>query len=421
MRPVVESHVNIGPAEPGYILAKAAWPALYAQLRSELPEAFHSDRRVSNLIGGRWQRSPQDRSFHSACDGTQLCWFSPLRLAAVHEAVRFAAGEHESWSQTPLAERCRRVAACMDRMRSRRELLANLLVWEIGKPYKQSLTSVDRCIAGVEWYIEEIGSMLSGRDSLGLISNIASWNYPLSVLMHSVLVQVLAGNPVIAKTPSDGGLCALTLCFGYARQAGLPVSLVSGSGGELAPALVEGEAVECLAFVGGKTNGRDIATLLESGGKRYMLEMEGINAWGIWEFSDWEALGSQIRKGFEYGKQRCTAYPRYVIQRNLFPQFLSMYLPILATLRVGHPMLVHGDETEPPVLDFGPLINAAAASELNTMIQEALDKGAIPLHAGALDASLLLPGQDRSAYVAPSAFMNVPQNCALHHREPFGP
>ncbi|MGH2441646.1 MAG: aldehyde dehydrogenase family protein, partial [Chloroflexota bacterium] len=49
------------------------------------------------------------------------------------------------------------------------------------------------------------------------------------------------------------------------------------------------------------------------------------------------------------------------------------------------------------------------------------DKGAIPLYAGALDASLLLPGQDRSAYVAPSAFMNVPQNCALHHREPFGP
>ena len=31
-----------------------------------------------------------------------------------------------------------------------------------------------------------------------------------------------------------------------------------------------------------------------------------------------------MKKGFEYGKQRCTAYPRYVVQRTLFDQFLAM-------------------------------------------------------------------------------------------------
>ena len=40
-------------------------------------------------------------------------------------------------------------------------------------------------------------------------------------------------------------------------------------------------------------------------------------------------LAQHLRKGFEYAKQRCTAYPRYVVQRRLFPAFLETYLPVV--------------------------------------------------------------------------------------------
>jgi acyl-CoA reductase-like NAD-dependent aldehyde dehydrogenase len=96
----------------------------------------------------------------------------------------------------------------------------------------QALTDIDRCISGVEWYVEKIEGMLGDRKPVGLISNIASWNYPMSVLMHAVLVQVLAGNSSISKTPTDGSLYALTLAHAIARRCGLPVSLVSGGGRE---------------------------------------------------------------------------------------------------------------------------------------------------------------------------------------------
>lgn len=404
-----------------HVLPRAEWPRLYDELRTLLPDAFAPDGRVLNLIQGEWQSAPGEKTFRSPCDGRELCRFSPVDLPGARRAVAFAASEQEAWGRTPLPVRQDRVARCLQEMRRHRELFAFLLAWEIGKPYAQSLTSADRCVSGVEWYLGSIGEMLEGRAPLGLISNIASWNYPLSVLMHAVLVQVLAGNAVIAKTPSDGGLCTLTLAFGLARAAGLPVSLLSGSGAELAPALVEGNEIECLAFVGGKTNGRDIAALLEQRDKRYMLEMEGVNAWGIWDFSDWDSLAAQIRKGFEYGKQRCTAYPRYVIQRRLFPQFLEMYLPILRSLRVGHPLAVEEGADVPPSLDFGPLINAASVADIEEMVDEALDKGAVPLFSGHLDDARFLPDQDRSAYRAPLSLLNVPHNCALYHREPFGP
>lgn len=403
------------------ILPGATWPALYARAQEILPEGFGDWGHVLNLIGGEWGYPGNAKPFVSPCDGTLLCSYPMLDLETARKSVRMAAQEHESWSKVDLDERRRRIADCVAQLREHRELLAYLLVWEIGKPYAQSLVSVDRCISGVEWYIDQIEGMLEGRSPLGLISNIASWNYPLSVLVHAMLVQALAGNAVIAKTPTDGGLCALTLSLGIARRCGLPVSLVSGSGGALSEALVRNDDIACLAFVGGRTSGRDIAASLFDRDKRYMLEMEGINAYGIWDFSDWPTLATQIKKGFDFGKQRCTAYARFVIQRHLFPQFVANYLPVVSSLRIGHPLLVDESQDAPPAVDFGPLINMKTVEELQIMQGEAISKGALSLYEGSLDESGFLPGQDRSAYIAPATLINIPRNCALYHKEPFGP
>lgn len=403
------------------IVPGAEWSTLQARAQSILPEAFDSAGRVLNLVEGEWGHPGHGKRYISPCDGTQLGLLPMLDLESARRAVRFAAGEGRAWAQLDLDERRKRVSDCLSQLREHRELLASLLVWEIGKPYAQALVSVDRCITGVEWYIDNIERMLEGRKPLGLISNIASWNYPLSVLVHMVLVQLLAGNSVIAKTPTDGGLVALTLSFGFARRCDLPVSLVSGSGGELSEALVRNQSVDCLSFVGGKSNGRDIAASLYDRQKRYMLEMEGVNAYGIWDFSDWPTLAKQLKKGFEYGKQRCTAYARYVVQRDLFPEFLEMYLPVVASIRVGHPLLARDGQDSPPALDFGPLINSRTVENLRVMVSEATGKGALTLYQGKFDDALFFPDQDMSAYIAPTTVINLPRNCALYHNEPFGP
>ena len=404
-----------------HISPAADWDKVLRDTTAQAPEAFASDRRVLNLFEGDWANPGSGSHYESPVDGRSLGHIPMLDLPAARSAVKFAKSEAAEWALVDLDERKRRVSLCLDGLREQRELIALLLVWEIGKPHAQALMDIDRCISGVEWYLENIESMLGRRRPLGLISNIASWNYPLSVLMHAVLVQVLAGNAAISKTPSDGGLYALTLAHAIARRAGLPVSLVSGSGGQLSDALVRNEFVDCLAFVGGKTNGGAIAASLYDGNKRYLLEMEGLNTYGVWQFSDWPALAQQLRKGFDYGKQRCTAYARYVIQRELFPQFLDAYLPVLRSLQFGNPVLVERDEDALPTLDFGPLINNKKVEELRVLYTEALGKGAVSLHEGEIAQNRMLPSQDLSAYLPPAALLNIPRNSRLYHNEPFGP
>jgi acyl-CoA reductase-like NAD-dependent aldehyde dehydrogenase len=403
------------------IAPAAEWDSLLKSLRAVAPEAFDSEGRALNLLDGEWKNPGFGRHYESAIDGRSLGRIPMLDLDSALAAVKFAKSEARNWASTDLDERRRRVAVALDGLKQHRELIALLLIWEIGKPHAQALTDIDRCISGVEWYVQNIEPMLSGRAPLGLISNIASWNYPMSVLMHAVLVQVLAGNASISKTPSDGGLYSLTLAHVIARRAGLPVSLVSGSGGQLSDALVRNEFVDCLSFVGGKTNGGVIASTLYDEKKRYLLEMEGVNTYGVWQFSNWPLLAEQLRKGFDYGKQRCTAYVRFLVQRELFPQFLEMYLPALRSLRFGNPVLVESPSDAVPKLDFGPLINSKKVEELRVLYTEALGKGAISLYEATVSESMIFPNQDTSAYVGPAALLNIPRSCRLYHAEPFGP
>jgi acyl-CoA reductase-like NAD-dependent aldehyde dehydrogenase len=403
------------------IASIADWAPLFQRFKAEVPEALTSDGRVLNLIEGEWKEPGFGRHYESPVDGRSLGRIPMIELEVARRAVRFAKAEAANWASLDLDRRRQQVALCLEGLRKQRELIALLLIWEIGKPYAQALTDIDRCISGVEWYIENIEGLLDGRTPVGLISNIASWNYPMSVLMHAVLAQVLAGNACISKTPTDGGLYALTLAHAIARRCGLPVSLVSGSGGQLSEALVRNEYVDCLAFVGGKTNGGVIASSLYDEKKRYMLEMEGVNAYGVWQFSDWPKLADQLKKGFDYGKQRCTAYVRYVVQRELFPRFLEMYLPVLRSLRYGNPVLVENENDPLPKLDFGPLINSKKVEELRVLYTEALGKGAISLFEGSNPDSMIFPHQDTSAYFAPTALLNIPRSSKLYHNEPFGP
>ena len=409
-----------------HIKSGTTWAETYARCRVEAAESFGAESLL-NLIGGDWVSAEESSVHSSPIDGTLI--FGPPRIdhQTAVDAVALAAEQHMSWLGTPLVERVARVTQALDLLESQRDLLALLLVWEIGKPWHIALADVDRCIDGVRWYLEQIPRQLKMGTSeertplSGPVSNIASWNYPMSVQVHAELVQILAGNAVIAKTPSQGGFHALTLAHAMMHRAGLPVTLVSGVGSELGDALIQSPQIGALAFVGGRSNGRKAAVTLADTNRRHILEQEGLNAWGIWDFSQWDMLAVHLRKGFEYAKQRCTAYPRYVIQRQLLPQFLDVYLPMVRDLKFGHPLAVAHDDDALPVLDFGPVIHATKATSLADQFEEALEKGAAPLFRGLRESGRFLDDQDVSAYIAPATVLDPSTSWSLHHAEPFGP
>ena len=244
----------------------------------------------------------------------------------------------------------------------------------------------------------------------------------MSVLVHAELVQLLAGNAVIAKTPSQGGALCLTVAHALMARAGLPATLLSGGGEELSEVLVRAPEIGAVAFVGGRSNGGKVAAALLDTDKRHMIEQEGLNAWGIWEFSQWDTLAAHIRKGFEYGKQRCTAYPRFVVQRELVDSFLDVYLPVVKSVRFGHPLAVSTAGQRPARAGLRPAHQrrprpTSCAARWTTRSATAPSR----CYRGRLASGRFLDGQDTSAYVAPSVLLAPPGRSHLMHAEPFGP
>lgn len=401
--------------------AGTAFQEVYAKARNAAPEAFGGDH-LNNLIAGQWVSSGETAPHTSPVDGSAIIGPPKLSASEVEAAVKASVAQDQEWSRVPLSERKARVAEALTGLRAQRDTIAQFLIWEIGKPWKLACADVDRAIEGVEWYLEEIDRQMQGRTPLpGPVSNIASWNYPLSVLVHAELVQLLAGNAVIAKTPSQGGFHSLTLAHAIMARAGLPVTLVSGNGSQIGESLISSPELGALAFVGGRNNGRAAASSLTTTAKRHILEQEGLNSWGIWNYSQWDDLAAHLTKGFEYAKQRCTAYPRYVVQRELFPEFLEMYLSVVKSLRFGHPLAVENASDDYPDLHFGPVIQAQKAADLQKAFDEAIARGGVPLYRGSLEDGRFMAGQDTSAYVAPKTVLNPPTSWSIHHSEPFGP
>lgn len=367
-----------------------------------------------SAVGNVWRVPPRWFNTISPIDGTPLAELPSLDLNHATEAVEVAAAQRVAWAARRPREREAPIARGVTTLRRHRDLLVHLLAWEIGKTIPTAQNDVDRCLAGVEWYLENIGSMLEGRRPLGLVSNLASWNYPFSVLLSNVLVQALVGNAVIAKIPSLGGGISLSVAFALLRREGLPITLVGGRGPDLTEALVGHPEISAVAFVGGRMNGAAVAERLRTSGKRYALEMEGVNSYAVTAFSDWKALEKQIRTGFDYGKQRCTAYTRWVVEASLLPHFVETYVRAASGLRVGHPCLGNP-------IDFGPLISADRVEELWGRVDAAVRNGATVLYEGTSFDEDFEAGQDRRAYFTPLLLTGVRPPADLAVREPFGP
>ena len=230
-------------------------------------------------------------------------------------------------------------------MAEARDDLALLLAWEIGKPWRLACADVDRALDGVRWYVEEIDQMLAtdvaggpyDRTPLpGPVSNIASWNYPMSVLVHAELVQLLAGNAVMAKTPTQGGAITLTLAH----------ALTDGGGPAGDPALRRRWGPCPMRWYDPPSSAPWPSSAAAPTAARSRPSW-----WTPASGTSWSRRGStpgvcgssptgtplaaHLHKGFEYAKQRCTAYPRFVVQRELVDDFLAIYLPVVASSGSG--------------------------------------------------------------------------------------
>src|SRR3954451_22771301 len=227
---------------------------------------------------------------------------------AADDAVRAARAAQPAWARTPAAERAGHLKAAARRLREHAQELAELQTREGGKPLADSLGGVEAGIGAIEQYAE-LGPLHRGRslqggwdaadlmvhEPRGVIALLVPWNDPVAIACGQIAAALVAGNAVVYK-PSEK----------------TPLS------------------------------GARLVELLDVGGKDALIVDAGVDP-------EW-AAGQAAEGAFANAGQICTSVERIYVHADVAGPFLDALVRRAEALRVGPGL--------DPETDMGPLIDA---------------------------------------------------------------
>ncbi len=348
-------------------------------------------------IDGEWTAG-HGAPFTSVEPGTgqQLATWS---LAAVDQADVAVAAARRSfdegvWRRRSPAERAqvlRRVAELLERDH---ELLAQLVVAEVGSPISLARTLQTATPAvnfrwcadaaergprgGYQERLSPLGSVESVllREPIGVVTAITPYNYPFNMISWKVAPALAAGCSVVLLPSPRGTLCSVAFVR-IAHEAGLPPGVLNLVPGDAAVGerLSSHEDVDMVTFTGSNAVGSAVMTAAAPTNKKLVLELGGKSPTVVLPGADLDqVVAPSILRFCRNAGQGCGATTRILVHRDDYDDFVASAGRFLEALPVGDP---YDDTTE-----VGPLISAEHRERVEGYVARALDKGATVLAGG---------------------------------------
>jgi len=344
---------------------------------------------------------------------------TPENLSAKIETAQAAYGR---WHRLPLEERIRQVQDGLKLFREKSADTARNISLQMGKPLTQSLREVETFFERAEYMVSIARETLTPEllppkadfvrriehRPLGIVLNLAAWNYPLLIPVNVVVPALLAGNVVLLKHSMITPLCGAAFegAFGHLDVPGLVTAICASH--EDSARLMQDPRIRHVAFTGSVAGGRQVAQqvaarLIDTG-----LELGGKDPAYIAEDADLDFATANIVDGACYNAgQSCCSVDRVYVHRKHYDKFLEISQGLLAAYKLGDPFKA---ETT-----MGPLAQAAALDRLEAGVAQARQQGARVLCGGQRLANTT------GNFFMPTLVADVPAKATLMQEENFGP
>jgi betaine-aldehyde dehydrogenase len=348
---------------------------------------------------------------------------APLSAPAdVDRAVHAATNAYDGWATATPGERALALLKLADAIEEHADELAELESDNAGKPINafrddeipfmvdnlRFFAGAARCLEG-----RAAGEYLSGytsiirREPVGVVGQIAPWNYPLMMAVWKIGPALAAGNTIVLKPAETTPLTTLKL----AELAGeiLPkgvLNVITGHGDPTGRALVTHDDVNMVSLTGSVETGKWIARAAADTLKRVHLELGGKAPVVVFDDVDMStAMETIAGTGYYNAGQDCTAATRVLASSKVLDDVVSG----LAEQAQG---LVLGD-TRSADTTLGPLNSARQRERVEGFLERK------PGH-----AEIVTGGRepDRPGFfLEPTVVSGLRQDDEMIQREIFGP
>jgi betaine-aldehyde dehydrogenase len=254
-------------------------------------------------------------------------------------------------------------------------------------------------------YLEGYTSMIR-REPVGVIGQIAPWNYPLMMAIWKIAPALAGGNTVVLKPSETTPLSTLRLVELASEiypKGVFNVVLGAGSTGE---ALVRHPDVDMVSITGSVESGKKVAAAAAETVKRVHLELGGKAPVVIFDDADIEKAYATIAgTGYYNAGQDCTAATRVLVSDQQYDAFLSG----LANEAEGYKL---GDVLDPETT-LGPVNSARQLERVKGFLDRRESNVEIVAGGGSPDR----PG----FFLEPTVVAGLEQTDEMAQREIFGP
>ena len=382
---------------------------------------------VQMWIGGAWVDAEGGATFEatSPSTGAVIGAVPEGTRADAVRAIEAARRAWPTWSRMSAFDRAaamRRVAAAID---ERRELLADTLTLDQGKPRKaEALDEVEELIAYFEMAASDATRMdgvlppsvdankrvLLQRVSRGVVSLISPWNWPYTMPGEILAPAIAYGNTVAWAPAPTTSLCAVRLaeCLETADLPAGVVNMVTGPGPVVGDELAANPGTQAVGFIGSIATGHHVAQ--RGAGKELLLEMGGNGPLVIMEDGDLDrAVEATLVACFLNAGQSCTAGERILVHETVKDDYLARLSAAVADrIRLGDPF---DDATT-----MGPVNNEPTAAKTERHVTEAVDRGASVVAGGSRS-----PQFGSELFFEATIIDGVTDEMEIAREETFGP
>ncbi|WP_404802216.1 CoA-acylating methylmalonate-semialdehyde dehydrogenase [Bacillus infantis] len=291
----------------------------------------HETEVLRNFIDGNWVEASSADTFEviNPANDEVLARVPASSAEDVSLAVQAAGRAFISWRKVPVPKRARLLFKYHNLLSQHHEQLAELIVKENGKSFKEAFGEVQRGIECVEFAAGAptlmMGESLSGiaedidsemfRYPLGVVGGITPFNFPMMVPLWMFPLAVACGNTFVLKPSERTPILAARLAELFA-EAGAPpgvLNIVHGAH-DVVNALLEHKEVAAISFVGSQRVAKYVYERAASEGKRVQALSGAKNHHIVMPDADAEKAAQHIiSSSFGSAGQRCMACSAVVV------------------------------------------------------------------------------------------------------------
>jgi betaine-aldehyde dehydrogenase len=348
---------------------------------------------------------------------------APLSTSAdVDRAVSAAKAAYDEWSVTTPGERAAALLKLADTIEEHADELAELESDNAGKPINafrddeipfmadnlRFFAGAARCLEGraTGEYVRGYTSMIR-REPVGVIGQIAPWNYPLMMAIWKIGPALAAGNTIVLKPAETTPLTTLRLAefAGEIFPKGV-LNVITGHGDPAGQSLVTHPDVGMVSLTGSVDTGKWIARAAADTLKRVHLELGGKAPVVVFDDVDMEtALETIAATGYYNAGQDCTAATRVLASARIHDDFVGGLVEQAKGLVLG--------DTRSPDTTLGPLNSARQRERVEGFLARRPDH--VELATGGHEPDR--PG----FFLEPTVVAGLRQDDEMVQREIFGP